>query len=65
LRALGYAIVIVPVDLLFVATRAMPRALVELRDRDATPRGPEQLVSFQEFLELIGLLDQLALGQRY
>jgi 2-methylisocitrate lyase-like PEP mutase family enzyme len=38
LRALGYAIVIVPVDLLFVATRAMQRALAELRDRDATLR---------------------------
>jgi len=65
LRALGYAIVILPVDLLFVATRAMQRALAELRDRDATPRGSEQLVSFQEFLELIGLREQLTLGERY
>ena len=65
LRALGYAIVILPVDLLFVATRAMQRALAELRDRDATPRGPEQVVSFQEFLELIGLREQLTLGERY
>jgi len=64
LRALGYAIVILPVDLLFVATRAMQRALAELRDRDATPRGPEQVVSFQEFLELIGLREQLTLGER-
>ena len=39
LRALGYAIVIVPVELLFVATRAMQRALAELRDRDATLAG--------------------------
>jgi 2,3-dimethylmalate lyase len=65
LRALGYAIVIVPVDLLFAATRAMQRALVELRDRDGTPRDPERLVSFQEFCALIGLPEQLALGQRY
>ena len=65
LRALGYAIVIVPVDLLFVATRAMQRALAELRDRDATLRDPERLVSFQEFCDLIGLPEQLGLGQRY
>jgi len=65
LRALGYAVVIVPVDLLFAATRAMQQTLAELRDRDATLRDPERLVSFQEFLDLIGLPDQLRLGQRY
>jgi 2-methylisocitrate lyase-like PEP mutase family enzyme len=65
LRALGYALVIMPVDLLFVATRAMQRALAELRDRDAAPQGEEQLVSFREFLDLIGLPEQLALGERY
>ena len=62
LRALGYAVTIVPVDLLFAATGAMQRRLVELRDLDVTPRDPERLVSFQEFLELIGLSEQLALG---
>ena len=62
LRALGYAVVILPVDLLFAATRAMQRLLAELRDHDATPRDPERLVSFQEFLDLIGLSEQLALG---
>jgi len=65
LRELGYAIVILPVELLFAATRAMQRALAELRDRDATPLDPERLVSFQEFCDLIGLPEQLALGQRY
>ena len=65
LRELGYAVVIVPVDLLFAATRAMQRALAELRDRDAPSRDPERLVSFQEFCDLIGLPEQLALGQRY
>jgi len=65
LRELGYAIVILPVELLFAATRAMQRALAELRDRDATPLDPERLVSFQEFCDLIGLPEQLVLGQRY
>ena len=65
LRALGYAIVIVPVDLLFVATRAMQQALAELRDRDATVQDPARVVSFGEFCDLIGLPAQIALGQRY
>ena len=65
LRVLGYAIVILPVDLLFAATRAMQRALAELREGDARPRDPERRVSFQEFCDLIGLPEQLALGRRY
>ena len=65
LRALGYAVVIVPVDLLFTAARAMQRLLAELRDRDATSQDPGRVVSFQEFCDLIGLPDQLGLGQRY
>jgi 2-methylisocitrate lyase-like PEP mutase family enzyme len=65
LRELGYGLVILPVDLLFAATRAMERLLAEIRDRGAAPRDPERLVSFQEFLELIGLPEQLALARRY
>jgi 2-methylisocitrate lyase-like PEP mutase family enzyme len=65
LRDLGYALVILPVDLLFAATRAMQRHLAELRERDATSRDPERRVSFQEFCELIGLPEHLALGRRY
>jgi 2-methylisocitrate lyase-like PEP mutase family enzyme len=64
LRALGYGIVILPVDLLFAATRAMQRLLAELRDGDAMSRDPDRVVSFQEFLDLIGLPEQLALGER-
>ena len=65
LRELGYAVVIVPVDLLFTATRGMQRALAELRDRDATLRDPAHLVSFQEFCDLLSLPEQLTLEQRY
>jgi 2-methylisocitrate lyase-like PEP mutase family enzyme len=65
LRDLGYAIIILPVELLFAATRAMQKALAELRDRDAPPPDPERVVSFQEFCELMGLPEQLTLGQRY
>jgi 2,3-dimethylmalate lyase len=65
LRDLGYALVIVPVDLLFAATRAMQRVLAELRNGSAMPRDPACAVSFQEFCDLIGLPEQLKLGERY
>jgi 2-methylisocitrate lyase-like PEP mutase family enzyme len=65
LRELGYGLVILPVDLLFAATRAMQRLLADIRAGEGTPRDPERLVSFQEFLELIGLPEQLALAARY
>lgn len=65
LRALGYALVILPVDLLFAATRAMQRHLAALRDRDATPDDPAGVVSFGEFCDLIGLPAQLELAARY
>jgi 2-methylisocitrate lyase-like PEP mutase family enzyme len=65
LRALGYAIVLLPVDLLFAATRAMERHLADLRARDAVPGGPDRVVSFGEFCELVGLPEQLELGERY
>ncbi|HZS34469.1 MAG TPA: isocitrate lyase/PEP mutase family protein [Methylomirabilota bacterium] len=65
LRELGYGLVILPVDLLFAATRAMERLLAQIRERGAASRDPERLVSFQEFLTLIGLPEQMALAARY
>jgi 2-methylisocitrate lyase-like PEP mutase family enzyme len=65
LRRLGYAIILLPVDALFVATRAVERFLRELRERDATTLDAERAVSFQEFCDLIGVSEQLTLGERY
>jgi 2-methylisocitrate lyase-like PEP mutase family enzyme len=65
LRALGYALTIVPVDLLFAATRAMQRHLALLRDGDTAPADPAQIAGFREFCDLIGLPEQLRLGERY
>jgi 2-methylisocitrate lyase-like PEP mutase family enzyme len=65
LRALGYAIVILPIDTLLVAARAMAAYLADLRTRDDT-RPPEvPSMSFAEFNALIGVPDQLALADRY
>jgi 2-methylisocitrate lyase-like PEP mutase family enzyme len=63
LRELGYAVILLPVDTLFVGVRAIQGFLRDLRDRDATL--PERYIPFGEFNELIGVTEQLALGQKY
>jgi 2-methylisocitrate lyase-like PEP mutase family enzyme len=65
LRALGYALVIVPVDLLFAAARSMQQRLAELREQDGAPADPGRAVAFQEFCELVGLPEQLRWAERY
>jgi 2,3-dimethylmalate lyase len=65
LRALGYAIIILPVDTLLVATKAMAAYLAALRTRDDARALGEQAMSFTEFNTLIGVADQLDLAERY
>jgi 2-methylisocitrate lyase-like PEP mutase family enzyme len=65
LRALGYAIIILPVDTLLVAAKAMAGFLAELRARDDARSLGEQAMSFAEFNALIGATDQMALADRY
>jgi 2-methylisocitrate lyase-like PEP mutase family enzyme len=65
LRELGYAVILLPVDTLFVAVRAIQALLRDL----ASGREPRDLadryVPFGEFNELIGVTEQLGLGERY
>ena len=64
LRDLGFAIILLPVDTLFVAARAMESFLRELRTRDdAALTGAA--MPFAEFNDLIGVSRQLALAARY
>jgi 2-methylisocitrate lyase-like PEP mutase family enzyme len=64
LRALGYAIVILPVDTLLVATQAMATFLAELRGKDDA-RTSTPAMAFAEFNTLIGATDQMVLADRY
>jgi len=65
LAELGYAIIILPVDMLFVAVHAMRDYLRDLREgREARPLA-DRLVGFAEFNELIGVTEQVALGERF
>lgn len=65
LRELGYAIILLPVDTLFVAARAMQDFLRELPARDSVQPLADRYLSFADFGELIGVNAQLALAEHY
>ena len=65
LRALRFAIVILPVDTLLVATKAMAEFLAEVRTRDDVLALTDRYFSFAEFNTLIGVTEQVALADRY
>jgi len=63
LRELGYAVILLPVDTLFVGVRAIQAFLRDVREGDSAL--PERYIPFAEFNELIGVADHLALGEKY
>jgi 2-methylisocitrate lyase-like PEP mutase family enzyme len=65
LRELGYAIILLPVDTLFVAARAMQQFLRDLRDGDSVQPLAGRYISFADFGQLIGVNAQMALGEHY
>jgi 2,3-dimethylmalate lyase len=65
LRELGYAIILLPVDTLFVGVRAIADFLAELRKRDDVLSLSDRYFSFAEFNRLIGVTDQMKMAARY
>jgi len=65
LRELGYAVILLPVDTLFVAARAIQTFLRDAREADGVLPLAARYVPFAEFNELIGVTEQFALGERY
>jgi len=65
LRELGYAVILLPVDTLFVAARAIQDFLRELRQGDAVLPLGDRYLSFEHFNDLIGVNEQFALDKRY
>jgi 2-methylisocitrate lyase-like PEP mutase family enzyme len=65
LRSLGFAIILLPVDTLLVAVKAMADFLREVKTRDDVLALAERYVPFREFNDLIGVNAQLALAQQY
>ncbi|MFQ5829135.1 MAG: oxaloacetate decarboxylase [Candidatus Methylomirabilia bacterium] len=65
LRELGYAIILLPVDTLFVAVRAVQAFLAGVKSEDDVLQFADRYVPFREFNDLIGVGEQIALGDRY
>ena len=65
LTALGYRIMIVPSDLQRAAMRAMQRAAAEIRRHGHTEAMAEDMASFAEREEIIGLAEVQALQHRF
>jgi 2,3-dimethylmalate lyase len=65
LRALGFAIILLPVDTLLVGVKAMADFLREVKARDDVLALADRYVPFREFNDLIGVNAQLALAQQY
>ncbi len=65
LRELGYAVILLPVDTLFVAARAIQAFLGALKERDAVLPLGDRYIPFEEFNHLMELGEQFALGERY
>ncbi len=65
LRELGFAIILLPVDTLFVGVKAMADFLAELKTRDDVRSLTDRYVPFREFNELIGVVEQMKLADRY
>src|SRR5437764_3112875 len=65
LRALGFAIILLPVDTLLVGVRAIAEFLAEVRRRDDVLSLSDRYMPFGEFNRLIGVMDQMAMADRY
>jgi 2-methylisocitrate lyase-like PEP mutase family enzyme len=65
LRALGFGIILLPVQTLFAATRAMADYLQALKATDDPTTFDDRLIPFAEFNDLIGVTGLLALAARY
>jgi 2-methylisocitrate lyase-like PEP mutase family enzyme len=65
LRALGFAIILLPVDTLLVGVKAMADFLREVKTRDDVLTLADRYIPFREFNDLIGVNAQLALAQQY
>ncbi|MBW6486329.1 MAG: isocitrate lyase/PEP mutase family protein [Syntrophobacterales bacterium] len=65
LEQIGFKIAIYPVSTLYAATRAMMKVLTHLREKGSTEDCLEDLVSFEEFNNLIGVGEMRALEKKF
>ncbi len=62
---MGYKILAIPLTALYSATRAMLSALSKLKERGALSLNDENMVTFKEFADIVGLPEILKREKRY
>ena len=62
---MGYKILAIPLTALYSATRAMLSALSKLKERGALSPGDENMVTFEEFSNIVNLHEFLKKEKRY
>jgi 2-methylisocitrate lyase-like PEP mutase family enzyme len=65
LRELGFAVILLPVDTLFVGVKAIVDFLAELKKRDDVRSLADRYIGFREFNEMIGVVEQMKMADRY
>jgi 2-methylisocitrate lyase-like PEP mutase family enzyme len=65
LKDLGYQLIVCPLAALYAATKAAARVLTELKEKETTAALYDELISFQEFGELVELDKRYAEETKY
>ncbi len=65
LKDLGFQLIVCPLAALFAATKAAARVLTELKDKETTAAVYDELITFDEFGELVELEKRYADEDRY
>jgi 2-methylisocitrate lyase-like PEP mutase family enzyme len=63
LHALGFSMILFPTTLLFRVTRALERALVDLKA--GRPMPPEEGVNLEQYEEIVGLAEWEEIEKRF
>jgi 2-methylisocitrate lyase-like PEP mutase family enzyme len=65
LRELGFAVILLPVDTLFVGAKAIADFLAEVKKRDDVLSLTDRYIAFRDFNEMIGVVEQMKMAERY
>ena len=65
LQDIGFDIVIFPTTTVFTAAKAMQKVLADLKKNDTTRDSLDQLVTFEEYNDMVGMKQLLAMEDKY
>ncbi len=65
LQDIGFKIVIFPCTTVFTATKAMRKILADLKEKGTTRESMDQMVSFEDYTNTVGMRELVAMEGRY